>query len=201
MGRAYDNAHSRLVAGLKIALPLAALVLLSTLFLFSGRIDPSDAIPYAEVDVEELAREPRLTAPDYAGMTEDGGSLTVTAQTARPNPAGGGASATDLHARLDTAGGLGTDIRAGTGRIDPTAGLLALSGGVDVATTTGYTLHTDLLEAATDRSRLAAPGPVAGSAPFGAISAGAMSLEATGTAKDHVLVFNGGVKLIYRPQD
>ena len=51
--------HSRLVGWLKVVLPLAALAILSTLFLLADLIDPTAAIPYAEVDVEDLARDPR----------------------------------------------------------------------------------------------------------------------------------------------
>ena len=40
---------------------LSALAILSTLFLVADQIDPEDALPFAEVDVEDLAREPRMT--------------------------------------------------------------------------------------------------------------------------------------------
>ena len=73
------DAHTRVVTWLKIALPLAALAILSTLFLLADKIDPEDALPYAEVDVEDLAREPRMTLPSYAGTTSDGAALSLTA--------------------------------------------------------------------------------------------------------------------------
>ena len=77
------DTHSRLVGWLKLALPLAALVILSTLFLIADRIDPEAAIPYANVDVEDLARDPRMTTPSYAGLTSDGSALTLTADVQR----------------------------------------------------------------------------------------------------------------------
>ena len=61
--RAALDGWSRLVAALKVLLPLAALAILSTLFLVSNRINPEDALPYADVDVEARLREPRITAP------------------------------------------------------------------------------------------------------------------------------------------
>ena len=67
-----DNLHSRLVAILKVALPLIALALLSTLFLFSRKIDPEDAIPYATVDVEDRLRDATALAtagPDNTRVT------------------------------------------------------------------------------------------------------------------------------------
>jgi lipopolysaccharide export system protein LptC len=86
-GRAALDGWSRLVALLKVLLPLTALAILSTLFLISNRINPDDALPYAEVDVEARLKEPRITAPTYAGTTSDGAALEVTAAEARPSRA------------------------------------------------------------------------------------------------------------------
>ena len=52
---ARDNVHSRVVFWLKIILPLLALAILSTLFLFSRRIDTDQALPYAEVSGSTVA--------------------------------------------------------------------------------------------------------------------------------------------------
>ncbi|WP_415183472.1 hypothetical protein [Phaeovulum sp.] len=200
--RGHDNIHSRLVAWAKIALPLAALVLLSTLFMFSGKVDPSDAIPYADVDVADLAREPRLTAPEYAGVTEDGGALTVTAETATPDPDGqGGAVAHAMVAHLETPSGLKAELASASGRIDPAAGLISFSKAVVLSTSTGYSVKTADLQAATDRSLLTAPGPVDATTPFGTLTAGSMRLSSADGGATHVLVFNDGVKLIYRPEE
>jgi lipopolysaccharide export system protein LptC len=108
-GAGHENLHSRVVAWLKIILPLTALGILSTLFLFSRTIDPSDAIPYATVDVEERAREPRVTAPAYAGVTSDGARLSMTAAEARPG-AGTGAGAI-VGSVIASPRGSGTPIR------------------------------------------------------------------------------------------
>jgi lipopolysaccharide export system protein LptC len=69
---ARHNRYSRLVGGLKVVLPIAALGLLSTLFLLSDPPDPDRALPYAEVDVAQLARELRLTQPRLAGVLPTG---------------------------------------------------------------------------------------------------------------------------------
>ncbi|MBL9052753.1 MAG: hypothetical protein JNN02_03385, partial [Tabrizicola sp.] len=45
------DAHTRVVTWLKVLLPLAALAILSTLFLLADQINPDDALPFAEVDV------------------------------------------------------------------------------------------------------------------------------------------------------
>jgi len=78
--------YSRVVAWLKVIFPLSALALLSTLFLFARSIDPEQSIPFADVDVKELAREPRITAPEFSGMTADGAAITISAATAKTDP-------------------------------------------------------------------------------------------------------------------
>jgi hypothetical protein len=75
-GLGTDNLHSALVAWLKILLPLAALAVLSTLFMVSRSVDPADAIPYAQVDIEDRLRDPRLTDAIFAGMTQDGTAVS-----------------------------------------------------------------------------------------------------------------------------
>ena len=105
------DGHSRLVGWLKVALPLLALAILSTLFLVARTIDPEAAIPYAEVDIAERIREPRMTAPAYAGVTKDGATLTLTADEARPEAEGDG-SAVKVHAQLATPDGARTALTA-----------------------------------------------------------------------------------------
>jgi lipopolysaccharide export system protein LptC len=194
------DSHSRFVALAKIALPLLALAILSTLFLFARTIDPNDAIPYAEVDVAERAREPRLTAPTYAGVTADGAALTLQAVEARPDT-GAGATAQLLTARLDTPDGARTDLAAVKMTFDNAAGLVALDGGVTIVTTSGYTITTDTLTARLDRTSLAAPGPVQAKAPAGTITAEGMTLTQGTDPATYVLVFKGRVKLLYIPQN
>jgi len=199
----HDNFHSTAVAWLKVLLPLAALGILSTLFLVSRTVDPEDAIPFAEVDVQDRIREPRLTAPTWAGMTEDGSALTVTAAEARPS--GGAvtdANATTLRAVLDMPGGGRAELVAATGRLDLAAGRLIVEGGVVLTTSTGYTLRTEAMAAALDRTGLTAPGPIKGDGPGGHLSAGSMELTASADAPDiHVMVFKNGVRLLYQPAD
>lgn len=200
MNSRFDNVHSRLVAWLKVLLPLTALGLLSTLFLLSNRIDPDAAIPFAEVDVQQMAREPRLTKPEFSAMTKDGAAISLRAAEARPDTGGAaGASAVNLVGRLDMPDGSRADLSANQAQINPETGKIELSAGVAVTTSQGYVLATDLLQADTNETRLIAPGAVAGVAPMGKLNAGAMELSMTGPDHTQLLVFKDGVKLIYRP--
>jgi lipopolysaccharide export system protein LptC len=192
--------HTRVVGWLKVALPLLALAILSTLFLVADRIDPEDALPYAKVDVEGLARDPRMTAPSYAGTTSDGAALTLTAEEAVPGGPDDPARASGLRLDLKTPDGGTTELRAAQALVDQSARQLVLSGGVTMTTSTGYRLETAEVVAELDRSGLESRGEVVATGPAGEIRADGMSLRQDNqTAGTYLLVFNGGVRLVYRP--
>ncbi|MFD1913554.1 hypothetical protein [Halodurantibacterium flavum] len=195
-----DSGYSRLVTWLKIGLPLIALALLSTLFLFSRTIDPTRAIQFTALNVEELAREPRVTAPRYSGLTSDGSALRVEAATARTDPLQpSGLSGQEVEAWLETPDGQSAAMQATSAAIDQGSGELRLTGAVRLETSGGYDLQSEEVIALLDRTRLVSPGPVQGSAPAGDLEAGAMTLQQAPDGQSYVLVFNEGVRLLYRP--
>lgn len=192
---------SRLVATLKVVLPLAALALLSTLFLISNRINPEDAIPYAQVDVEARLKEPRMTAPTFAGTTSDGAALEVSAAETRPAVEGArGQTATDVAARLSTPDGAVTGLKADGAEMALDGNAVAFRGNVVVTNSAGYEVRTDRLDARLDRTDLRSAAPVVVDGPVGQITADGMVLTPAGDGGDaYLLVFNGRVKLVYRP--
>lgn len=192
--------HTRVVGWLKVALPLMALAILATLFLLADRIDPDAALPYAEVDVQDRAREPRMTAPTYAGTTSDGAALTLSADDARPESDGAPGKASGLRLQLDTPDGGQTELMAATAVMDQEERQIVLSGGVSIATSTGYKLQTAEVTAKLDRSGLESRSPVTATGPGGEISAEGMILsQDIRTPGAYVLVFKGGVRLVYLP--
>ncbi|MDP2083312.1 MAG: hypothetical protein U0934_18345 [Pseudotabrizicola sp.] len=193
--------HSRMIGWLKIVLPLLALVILSTLFLVARTVNPDDAIPYAEVDVEDRLREPRMTSPTYAGLTSDGAALTVTADEARPAAeTGAGASATALNGLLETPDGGRTELTAGTGQINTAARQILLSGGVTISSSTGWQVQGETMTADMDVTNISVPSAVIATGPAGVVTANALQLtQASGDSGRYLLVFNGAVKLIYQP--
>lgn len=192
---------SRLVAALKVLLPLTALAILSMLFLVSNRINPDEALPYAEVDVEERLREPRMTAPTYAGTTTDGAALEVTAAEARPAEEGStGAQATGVQARLTTPDGQRTDLVAAQAQMSPGGDEIAFTGDVRLDHSSGYRVTSDSMRARLDTTDVQSTAPVVAEGPGGRITAQSMHLSQAGSGKTgYLLVFNGDVKLVYQP--
>ncbi len=198
----YDDTYSRVVAWLKVLLPVIALALLSTMFLISRTIDPSRAIPFANVDVEGLVRDQRISAPAFSGVTRDGAALSFTAETARPLPDGqSGLSAEALTARIETPDGARVDIQAADARIDGQANRLDMSGGVVMVTSTAYRIETTGLTSRLDQTMVESAGPVVATGPLGTLEAGRARLAAADEdASTYLLVFKDGVKLVYVPK-
>ena len=199
---AYDNNYSRFVAFTKVILPIIALGILSTLFLFSRNIDPTQSIPFADVDIEGLAREQRIGAPNYAGVTDDGAAISVTATTARPFEGNVKViSATDVTTIIEDSTGGRIDMTAASGMIDSEQQQVTLGGGVQILTSTGFTINTTGLTAALDETSMVSDGRITATGPLGSLTAGQMVLERQNSSEDaHLLVFKGGVKLIYDPK-
>lgn len=195
-----NNTYSRWVFGIKLVLPVLALLSLSTLFLFSRNLNPDDALPFAEADVTELAREQRLTAPRFTGVTQDGSVFSVIADKAQPNLSDPRKMSADfLSMVVDPQTPSGIRITADTGVIDTGARQVQLAGNVGLQSSSGYRLKTDQLMARFDVLEVFAPETVTGTGPLGDLIAGQMRLQKDPETGHHVLVFLQGVNLIYEP--
>ncbi|MDU8927828.1 hypothetical protein RXV86_10575 [Alisedimentitalea sp. MJ-SS2] len=202
-----DNFYSRMVAWLKVLLPLAALALLSTLFLFSRNIDPTTTIPFTTIDLTERARDERITAPEFAGVTEQGHRIEFHAASAKPDlESPSRASAEVLDARIDLTSGAVITFQSKGGVIDDEADRATLTGDVVVQSSTGYEVHTDALISGMRAIFAETPGPITGTGPPGDFTAGRMlmtDMAETGAESDGEpaihLLFTDGVKLLYDP--
>jgi len=201
MARQRDR-HSKLVFWAKVLLPIAAIWILSTLFLVSHTVRPEDAIPYADVDIATLVKEPRLTAPVFASMTADGAALSLKASEAKVGSAGTNASSqiTNLVGLLETPDGAQTHLTANEADLDQGGQQALLSGGVIISNSTGYRINSQAIRVALDKTSVDSPGAVVAEGPVGTITAGSMHLGLAGSpGSGYVLLFKGGVTLIYLP--
>jgi len=199
----YDNRYSRFVAWVKLALPLAALGLLSTLFLVPG--DPGrnalESLPADEL--RTLMQRRLLREPTYSSVTEDGGALTVTAETATPRASDPDLfDVTGLAIALDRADGGRATLAARGGVVDRREQEGTFTGDVRLVTSEGWFLRTERLETALDGSRAVSPLPVHIDGPNLTIEAGRMRATTPegGPPAGHVL-FNEGVRLVYTPPE
>lgn len=187
----------------RVILPLAALALLSTVFLVARHLNPEDAIPYAKVDVADRMREPRMTLPVYSGATQDGADLRINADEALPDkPAEDkGASAKTVFSTLTTPDGGRTELTSATALMNSAEDTVTFEGAVDVKNSTGYRVQTEKALARLDQTEIRSLAPVVATNDTTRITAKEMVLtQDTEKTGSYVLVFNGDVKLVYQPK-
>jgi lipopolysaccharide export system protein LptC len=191
-----DNLYSQFVGFLKITLPLAALALMSTVFLFARAPSQDSAVPYAEI--EEIAREPRLSGAQVSGVADDGSVIQLTAETARP--LGDVLLVETIFASIDAVDGIHIDIRAGRGEINNATRIVSLTGLTRVETSNGYEMETAGITANLTTGQIISDGALEVQAPFGSLTAGQMIIETPEGMGGQVILFQNGVRLVYTPQ-
>lgn len=196
-----DNPYSRFIAWLKVLLPVSALALLSTMFLISKSVDPTTSLTYARVNLDELTGDQRIDSPRFSSVTEDGAAITFSARSAVPDPEQTNVfNASGLAARIETPDGGAVDINASSAVINGQSNVVDLSGGVTLVTSTNYHIATTGLSTALDATSARTLGPVEADGPMGHLTAGQAEITREGEGSDtYLLVFKGGVKLIYDP--
>lgn len=200
MIRRGDNFHTRLVNWAKIILPLVALGLLSTLFLLSDKVDISDKIPYADVDLVQRAQDQGATKPSFAGVTSGGEAVSFRAATVRPDPNDQELLlAETAAASLILNGGGVVDIKSSHGAANQSRMTARLEGDVRFTTTTGFDIRTDAIDARFDTLFAETAGAITGTGPPGKLDAGRMILTSDPYTGDANLRFTDGVKLVYMP--
>ncbi|WP_434289692.1 LPS export ABC transporter periplasmic protein LptC [Celeribacter sp. SCSIO 80788] len=196
----FDNSYSKFVAFAKVALPLASLALLATLFLFARGKEIGMSIPYADVDLETLAREQRIEGPSFATVTRDGAQLEISADVVRPDLSTPDViNSTIVRGALRMPDNGSVTLKADDGVIDGPAQIAELSGHVEIETSTGYTITSERIATLLDVSKIESPGSVEATGPAGDLTAGSMEISQDPETDAYLLVFKNGVKLIYQP--
>ena len=194
-----DNFHSRLVGWSKILLPLGALGLLSTLFLFARESGSPPEIPFS--DVAALAADQRISAPRFSGMTENGAMVTISAHSAKPNINKADTFAIeDVSMRMDTPNGTRIDVTAIHGELNSSAKTAYFTGLTLLETSNGYQMETNGLTSELDTGIVMTDGIIEVHAPYGELTGGRFTARLSKDNTGQHMLFTEGVHLIYVPQ-
>lgn len=198
-----DNSYSRLIAWLKILLPLGALAILSSLFLVSEPRTPAfTQLPPDQIG-GDTAYEPHISAPSLSGVTKNGSTYTLFAKRATPSVGSEDIlTLSEFAGTLTSIGGLQIDVSAPHGIIHNLTSTAILSQGVRLITSDGYDIRTKELQADFADTVLSTPGSIRGTGPMGHFSAGQMILRQQSggaTPGSYELVFKNGVNVVYQP--
>jgi len=197
-----DDLRSRIINWLKILLPLTALALLSTVFLVSRTLDPTNSIPTSRADLEGRTGSQQISGPSFAGTTDEGHLVAFVATEARLDPEQSDRVIADsMAAQIDTVDGGRINITSDIGTVDDLAGVAILEGDVVLTSSTGYRIETELLTTQMREIAAESGGAITGNGPPGKIDAGKMSMTSDAQTGDIHLLFTNGVKLIYDPSE
>lgn len=192
--------HSRTIALLKVIFPLAALALLSTLFLLSRAMEPEAAIPFADKEIQDRLRDQQITGPFFSGTTADGDQMSFSAQTLVTLPGRIGANrAEDVVVELKTGSGASYKMQADVAELDISDNVATLTGDVMIDSSSGYHINTASLTALISDTDLTAPETVEATGPVGTLTAGNLRIFTPNSAESAQMLFSGGVKLVYTP--
>ena len=195
----FDDGYSALVAWLKTLLPIVALGLLSTIFLFSGRVDVTQSLPYTEHNIAEIVREQRITRPYFTGIASNGTEIALSAAYASPQIENAHIlEITDLSVVLRSTSDRMVQVTAGRGALDSATQTAQISTNVHIAALPDFWVTTQALDMNLNQGVVFAKGGFQGVTSLGAITAGEMHLQMT--ADDQQIVFLNDVRLVYSPK-
>lgn len=194
-----DNRHSVVIGWSRIILPLAALALLSTLFLFSRQGPQADRIPFS--DLAEIAREPRITGPTFAGLADDGSVVSLRAEEIRPLPGEpDGFGVTGIALSVTAPDGTAYQVSAREGRIDGAGQSATFAGPVRLTSSGGFSVETAGAHADLRAGTVRTEGGLAVQTPVGRLDAAKLLITADSGGRGTRLLFEGGVRLLYEPR-
>ncbi|MDA0901340.1 MAG: LPS export ABC transporter periplasmic protein LptC [Proteobacteria bacterium] len=188
--------YSRIVTFSKLVLPLAALVVLSLMFLFSGRPDPNQALPLATQSADGQLGQQGMTNPHFAMVTGSGRTLELIASSAEPVALDANQIfATDVMARITRLMGARDQITADQALWNSQTTDTQLTGNIVATTPEGYRLDTEELSINAASGDIVAPQAVLITSDEIRLEAGQMAI--TGPSDHQVVHFQGGVRLLY----
>ncbi len=176
-----------------------ALLILSTLFLTSGRMNTDGDIPFAADEIAERIRDERITGPFFAGVTSHGHRITLSAGQVVSRGEDGN-EAQEIAFRINLIDETELALVADRGDVDILNDVARLSGNVLIDSSIGYRIYAETLEARLLELDITAPSGIQALGPMGRITAGHLRVGHMDSKEGVQILFSGGVQLLYTPK-
>ena len=195
----FGDSYSAFVVWVKTLLPIVALSMLSTIFLFSGKVDVTQSIPYAKFNIAEIIREQRITKPYFSGVSNNGTEIILSAAYASSDIQNADIlNITELSIVLTPSNAKMVRITAGLGTLNSASQKAVVSGDVYLTAIPGFWLKTNNLTVDLKESIVTANNVFQGITSLGTINAGKIIVQMVDN--DQQIIFTNGVRLIYYPK-
>jgi len=194
------NSYSRMVAWLKILLPLIALGVLGTVFLFNSKDSFEVGFTFSRADIETLEKGSFIKNPQINGITKKGEPFHLTADEIRPQGNNNNVVViTNLNAEFLFDTGEWAKITSDSALMDVVAQTVWFENGGQLATSDGNIAVVETLHLLIASGELQGSGIVA-NGPLGRISAENFRIESR-EGENRVLWFENNVKMRYDLQN
>jgi lipopolysaccharide export system protein LptC len=195
----FGDSYSAFVVWVKTLLPILALGMLSTIFLFSGKVDVTQSLPYAKLNIAEIVREQRITKPYFSGVSYNDTEITLSAAYASSDTQNADIlNITDLSIILTSEHAKTVRITAGLGTLDATKQKVTVSKDVYLTAMPDFWLKTNSLTIDLKQGVATADTMFQSVTALGTINAGNMIVKTI--TNDQQIIFTNGVRLIYYPK-
>lgn len=199
-----QGGYSRFIYYVKIILPLIAIALLSTVFLFTKERTLEGGLTFSKADLLSLKTGMRLSKPRFSGSNAQGDVYDFSAQLVLPDaPNPSMLEAVGLSGEIRFIQGEKLLLNAGKAEYRVNTQALRLLDGISIAFSNGFHAKSEELLAELEIGRLTTKGAVIASSPMGNIEAGSLRVEQelqNGEEK-RMIWFENGVKLVFNLQD
>ena len=159
----------------------------------------TQSLPYAELNVEDIIREQRITKPYFTGISESGIEFALSAAYATPNASQPSIlDVSELRVEFKTPQGNTAEITAGLGVMNAGTKSAKISQGVRLASKLNFWITTETLDIDFNDSYASTNGPFKGVFSLGTIESGNMVLKMI--AGDQQILFTNRVRMLYNPK-
>ena len=194
------NSYSRMVAWLKILLPLIALGVLGTVFLFNSNDGFEVGFTFSRADIETLEKGSFIKNPQINGITKKGEPFSLNADEIRPQGDDNNVVViTNLKAEFLFESGDWANITSESALMDVAAQTVWFESGGRLETSDGNVAVVDTLHLLMASGELQGSGIVA-NGPLGRVSADNFRIESS-EGENRVLWFENNVKMQYDLQN
>ncbi len=194
------NSYSRMVSWLKILLPLIALGVLGTVFLFNSEDGFEIGFTFSRTDIETLERGSFIKNPQVNGITKKGEPFYLLADEIRPMDDDNSLVViTNLDVEFQFSSDTWTKITSESALMDVTAQTVWFETGGRLETSDGNVALVDSLHLLMASGELQGSGIVA-DGPLGQISAENFRIESS-EGENRVLWFENNVRMVYDLQN
>ncbi len=193
--------YSRFVYTLKIVLPLIAIGLLSTVFLFTKDRTLEGGLRFSKADFATLESGMQVSKPRFSGSNAQGDTYNFTADVLYPDaPKPTRLAATGLSGEMQMLDGLAIQLSAKQADINLNDRTVRLFNGTDVVFSDGFRAKTGSIFANLEAGTLNTAGTVRATSPMGKIAAGNLRVETLriNERENRMIWFENGVKLTFK---